>query len=91
VSIPHVALRAIEFYAHESCGQCTPCREGSAVVKRLLKGIIEKRGKQGDIDTVLSICDTVIGITLCPMGDAWGMPIRAMVRKFRPEFESLIR
>jgi len=90
VSIPRVALRAIEFYAHESCGQCTPCREGSIIVKRLLRGIVENRGKQADIDTVLSICDTVIGSTLCPMGDAWGMPIRAMVRKFRSEFESLI-
>jgi len=90
VSIPRVALRAIEFYAHESCGQCTPCREGSVVVERLLKGLVENRGKQADIDTVLSICDTVIGSTLCPMGDAWGMPIRAMVRKFRSEFESLI-
>jgi len=90
VSIPRIALRAIAFYAHESCGQCSPCREGSAVVKRLLKGIVDNRGKQGDIDTVLSICDTVIGSTLCPMGDAWGMPIRAMVRKFRSEFESLI-
>ena len=90
VSIPRVALRAIEFYAHESCGQCTPCREGSIIVKRLLRGIVENRGKQADIDTVLSICDTVIGSTLCPMGDAWGMPVRAMVRKFRSEFESLI-
>jgi len=91
VPIPRVALRAIEFYAHESCGQCTPCREGSIVVKRLLKGIVDGRGKQADLETVLGICDTVIGSTLCPMGDAWGMPIRAMVRKFKPEFESLIR
>lgn len=91
VSIPSIALRAIEFYAHESCGQCTPCREGSVVVKRLLQGLVAGRGSAGDIDMVLSICDTVIGSTLCPTGDAWGMPIRAMVRKFRTEFESLIR
>ncbi len=91
VSIPRVALRSIRFYAHESCGQCTPCREGSLVVKRLLKGIVDGHGKTEDIDTILAICDTVIGSTLCPTGDAWGMPIRAMIRKFRHEFESLIR
>lgn len=91
VSIPRVALRAIRFYAHESCGQCTPCREGSIVVKSLLKKLVDGQGKPEDIDTILSICDTVIGSTLCPTGDAWGMPIRAMVRKFRSEFESMIR
>lgn len=91
VSIPRVALRAIKFYAHESCGQCTPCREGSAVVKRLLQGIVGGQGRPDDLDTILSICDTVIGSTLCPTGDAWGMPIAAMVRKFRAEFESLVR
>jgi NADH:ubiquinone oxidoreductase subunit F (NADH-binding)/NADH:ubiquinone oxidoreductase subunit E len=91
VSIPRIAVRAIEFYAHESCGQCSPCREGSQTVVRLLKGIVGGCGMKNDIDTVLAICDTVMGTTLCPTGDAWAMPVRAMIRKFRGEFESLIK
>ncbi|MBN1127698.1 MAG: NADH-quinone oxidoreductase subunit NuoF [Chitinispirillaceae bacterium] len=89
-SIPHIALRAIQFYAHESCGQCTPCREGSAVIVRLLDGIVKGYGTKQDLDTVLSLCDTIMGTTLCPTGDAFSMPIRAMIRKFRSEFEALI-
>jgi len=90
-SIPQVASRAIEFYAHESCGQCTPCREGSQTVSHLLETLLNGHGAMKDIDAVLDICDGVIGSTLCPTGDAWAMPIRAMVRKFRNEFELLVR
>jgi len=89
--MPPIALRTIEFYAHESCGQCTPCREGSVAIKSLLKRLTDGYGTTADIDTVLSMCDTIIGSTLCPTGDAFAMPIRAMVRKFRPEFEALVR
>jgi NADH:ubiquinone oxidoreductase subunit F (NADH-binding)/NADH:ubiquinone oxidoreductase subunit E len=91
VSIPLIALRAIKFYAHESCGQCTPCREGSAVIVRLLDNLIKKRGAAQDIDTILSMCDTIMGSTLCPTGDAFSMPVRAMIRKFRDEFEALVK
>lgn len=90
-SIPKIALRAIRFYAHESCGQCTPCREGSAVIARLLGGLVAGTGTTKDIDTVLHMCDTIMGTTLCPTGDAFSMPIRAMVRKFRSEFEALVK
>ena len=90
-SIPKLALRTIEFYKHESCGQCTPCREGTWAVKELLTGIIEGRGTTEDIDRIVQICDTVIGTTLCPVGDAYGMPISAMVKKFRSEFDSLLK
>jgi NADH:ubiquinone oxidoreductase subunit F (NADH-binding)/NADH:ubiquinone oxidoreductase subunit E len=91
VSIPHIALRAIRFYAHESCGQCTPCREGSAVIVRLLQGLVNGHGSSSDIDTILALCDTIMGTTLCPTGDAFSMPIRAMIRKFRAEFEALVK
>jgi NADH:ubiquinone oxidoreductase subunit F (NADH-binding) len=91
VSIPKIALRTIQFYAHESCGQCTPCREGSAVIVRLLKGLLNGYGSHSDIDTIISMCTTIMGSTLCPTGDAFSMPIRAMVQKFRPEFEALVR
>ncbi len=91
VSMPAIALRTIRFYAHESCGQCTPCREGSQVIKSLLKKLIQGNGEHSDIDKILELCDTIIGSTLCPTGDAFAMPIRAMLRKFRSEFEALVR
>lgn len=90
-SIPSIALRTIRFYAHESCGQCTPCREGSIVIFRLLDGLVKGTGKTQDIDTVLNLCKTIMGTALCPTGDAFSIPIRAMVEKFRGEFESLVR
>ncbi len=91
VSIPPIALRTIKFYAHESCGQCTPCREGSVAIENLLHGLVEGYGSSEDIDKILKICNTVMGLTLCPTGDAFAMPIRAMVKKFRHEFEALVR
>ncbi len=91
VAIPPIALRTIEFYAHESCGQCTPCREGSVAIKTLIKGLIKGHGTKEDIDKILELCNTIMGTTLCPTGDAFSMPIRAMVQKFRAEFEALVR
>ena len=90
-SIPEVACRAISFYAHESCGQCTPCRQGSHVVSKLLHRITSGHGERKDIDRVLKLCEAIKGTTLCPTGEAFSTPIEAMVRKFRPEFEARIR
>jgi NADH:ubiquinone oxidoreductase subunit F (NADH-binding) len=90
VSIPEIALRTIKFYAHESCGQCTPCREGSITIRRLLERIINGLGRSQDINTILNICKNVKGLTLCPTGDAFAMPIEAMITKFRDEFEALV-
>ncbi|HPW55458.1 MAG: NADH-quinone oxidoreductase subunit NuoF [Thermoanaerobaculaceae bacterium] len=89
-SIPKVALRAIRFYAHESCGQCTPCRQGSHTVAMLLERIVAGRGSRVDIDRVLQLCAAIKGTTLCPTGDAFAVPIEAMVTKFRAEFEALV-
>jgi NADH:ubiquinone oxidoreductase subunit F (NADH-binding) len=89
-AMPDVALRAISFYAHESCGQCTPCRQGSHVVKQLLRRIASGKGEIADIDRVLQLCESIKGTTLCPTGEAFSTPIEAMVRKFRPEFEARI-
>jgi len=91
VGMPALALRTIEFYAHESCGQCTPCREGSQVIAKLLKRLVEGRGEAGDVDRVLELCATIRGSTLCPTGDAFAMPVQAMVSKFRGEFDALVR
>lgn len=88
VKMPEMALRTIEFYAHESCGQCTPCRRGSMAMVELLAGVVAGRGKREDLDTILWLCKTIKGSTLCPTGDAFAMPVDAMVRKFRGEFEA---
>ncbi len=89
VSIPELALRTIEFYHHESCGQCVPCREGSHIIENKLRGLLEGRGTKEDIDLILHLCANIRGLTLCPTGEAFSMPIQAMVTKFRPEFEAL--
>ncbi len=91
VSIPELALRTIEFYHHESCGQCVPCREGSHVITEKLRGLLRGSGQRGDIDLILHLCDTIRGLTLCPTGEAFSMPVQAMIRKFRPEFEALVK
>jgi NADH:ubiquinone oxidoreductase subunit F (NADH-binding)/NADH:ubiquinone oxidoreductase subunit E len=91
VSIPELALRTIEFYHHESCGQCVPCREGTHVITSKLHGLVEGKGKMEDIDLVIQLCRTIPGTTICPTGEAFSLPLLAMVTKYRPEFEALIR
>ncbi len=91
VSIPELALRTMEFYHHESCGQCVPCREGSLVIENKLRALVEGKGRREDIDLILQLCKTIRGLTLCPTGEAFSMPIQAMVTKFRPEFEALVK
>ncbi len=91
VSIPELALRTIEFYHHESCGQCVPCREGSLAIEKKLRAIIEGRGKMEDIDLVIQLCRVIPGLSLCPTGEAFSAPILSMVTKFKSEFEALIQ
>jgi len=91
VSIPQLALRTIQFYTHESCGQCTPCRDGSFIITSLLKKIISRKGTIQDIDLVIDLCNNIKGLTLCPTGDAFAIPVHAMVTKFRDEFETLVK
>jgi NADH-quinone oxidoreductase E subunit len=91
-SIPELAYRTIKFYAHESCGRCAPCRHGSDSLKMLLeKLVICGEGTMQDIDTIINICSTVPGTTICPTGEAFSVPIKAMVEKFRDEFEALVK
>lgn len=91
VSIPELALRTIEFYHHESCGQCVPCREGTHVIYSKLKDLINGKGKKEDIDLILYLCANIKGLTICPMGEAFAVPIESMIKKFRHEFESLVK
>ena len=89
-SIPEVALVTINFYVHESCGQCTPCREGLMKIQQILKNMLEGKGKQGDINNILTITTNVNGTTLCPLGDVGALAIQTMLTKFRDEFEALV-
>ncbi len=90
-SIPDVALRAMSFYAHESCGQCIPCRQGSHALLELLTRLVGGRGQAGDSDMILKLCSDIGGTTLCPTGQAFSVPIETMVRKFKEEFVALER
>lgn len=79
------------FYAHESCGQCTPCREGTNWVARILGRIERGQGEPGDIDMALTICDNMLGQTICALADGAVFPIRSIIQKFRAEFERHVR
>jgi len=83
-----VACRIAEFYAHESCGQCTPCREGCDWMAQTLHQIETGKGRPEDIPLLESLADQIEGRTICALGDAAAMPVRAIVRKFRSEFEA---
>src|ERR1700757_3076181 len=80
-----------EFYAHESCGQCTPCREGSLWMAKVLHRLTDGQGKRSDVDLLYKIADMMEGKTICPLADADVMPIRSFVTKFRNEFEAMCR
>ena len=79
------------FYAHESCGQCTPCREGTHWMNLVIQRIEAGSGVMSDIDLLLDICNNMKGSTICPLSDAAAMPMEAFVTKFRGEFEEHIR
>ncbi len=82
------ALSIIEdFYAHESCGQCTPCREGTGWVARVLRDLEAGRGTMADIDLLLSLGKNMMGNTICVFSDAAAMPLESFIKKFRGEFE----
>lgn len=75
------------FYRHESCGQCSPCREGTGWMEKILKNLDEGRGKMSDIDLLWDIQRKIEGNTICPLGDAAAWPVAAAIRHFRDEFE----
>jgi len=86
-----VARRLMDFFAHESCGQCTPCRVGTQQLKEILTGIVEGRGKLDDLDLMQTICEGIVGHTLCPMGDAAVNPVLSSLEHFRDEYEHHIQ
>ena len=79
-------LRLSYFYMHESCGQCTPCREGTGWLWRVVQRIEAGQGRLEDIDLLNSVADNIQGRTICALGDAAAMPVRAFIKHFREEF-----
>jgi len=79
-------LRLSYFYYEESCGQCTPCREGTGWLYRMVHRIEHGQGRADDLDLLNSVCDGIQGRTICALGDAAAMPVRAMIKNFRDEF-----
>ncbi len=79
------------FYHHESCGQCSPCREGTGWMEKILHRIIEGHGKPSDIDLLWDIQRKIEGNTICPLGDAAAWPVASAIRHFRSEFEEYIK
>ncbi|HEX2530504.1 MAG TPA: NADH-quinone oxidoreductase subunit NuoF [Burkholderiaceae bacterium] len=80
-------MRLSYFYMEESCGQCTPCREGTGWLYRMINRIEHGKGRADDLDLLNSIADNIQGRTICALGDAAAMPVRAMIKHFREEFE----
>ncbi len=80
-------LRLSYFYMHESCGQCTPCREGTGWLWRVINRIEHGEGRLEDLDLLNSVADNIQGRTICALGDAAAMPMRAFIKHFRSEFE----
>ena len=90
VSMVEALFVLSRFYAHESCGQCTPCREGTAWLRKIIGRILNGDGCSGDADNLIRIAHNVIGNTICPLGDAAALPVISFVTKFRSEFEEWI-
>jgi NADH-quinone oxidoreductase subunit F len=83
--------RIVEFYAHESCGQCTPCREGTAWMVRILRRIEAGRGTRADIETLMALGTNMIGTTICVLSDSAAAPVHSSIAKFRSEYDALLR
>jgi NADH-quinone oxidoreductase subunit F len=81
-----LALRAAKFYMHESCGKCTPCREGTRWMVQLLTKIEEGRAELADLDLLLNVCDRILGKSLCALGDFAVYPVSSYLNKFHDEF-----
>jgi NADH-quinone oxidoreductase subunit F len=89
--VVRVVLRWIEFYQHESCGKCTPCREGSFWVVQLLQRLEAGQGSEADLDKLLDICDNITGRAFCALGDSIQAPVGSSIKYFRDEYIDHLR
>ena len=87
-SVVRAVLRWTEFYKHESCGKCTPCREGTWWMTQILTRLDAGEGREGDIELLLDLCDNILGRSFCALGDGATSPITSAIQYFRSEFEA---
>jgi NADH-quinone oxidoreductase subunit F len=90
VPVVSVALRLAQFYRHESCGKCVPCREGTNWTVKMLERIDRGEATPMDLDIMAGVQSNIIGNCLCVLGDSMAMPVGSMIQKFRHEFEQHI-
>ena len=81
----------LHFYHHESCGQCTPCREGTGWLDKIVHSILDGKGRLQDIDLMDEVAGHMMGRTICALSDAAAMPTLSFLKKFRDEFEFYVR
>lgn len=89
--IPRVLLRITRFYHHESCGQCTPCREGCGWMEKILRRIVDGDATTEDLDLLMSVAGQIEGNTICALGDAAAWPVQGFLRKFWDEFAARVK
>jgi NADH-quinone oxidoreductase subunit F len=82
--------RLSEFYKHESCGQCTPCREGTGWLWRVMERLVSGEAEKEEVDMLLEVSYQIEGHTICALGDAAAWPVQGLIRHFRPEIERRI-
>lgn len=86
-----VLARIAKFYHHESCGQCTPCREGTGWLEKILNRFVRNEGRREDVDLLMDVANNIEGNTICALGDAAAWPVQSMIRRFRDEFEKRVQ
>ncbi len=89
-SVVRAVLKWTQFYEHESCGKCTPCREGNYWTAQILERILHGEGREEDLDTLLDLCDNILGRSFCALGDGATSPITSSIQYFRDEYLGLI-
>jgi NADH dehydrogenase (ubiquinone) flavoprotein 1 len=89
--ITHCIARLIEFYKHESCGQCTPCREGVDWMNKVMQRFTIGKGNPDEINMLFEISKQIEGHTICALGDGAAWPVQGLIRHFRPEVERKMR
>jgi len=91
VDMVYQVMRLARFYAHESCAQCTQCREGTAWTVKILQRMLNGQGRREDLDLLLDLAEQMTGRTICVLSDSCAAPVVSAIKKFRPEFEAYIR
>ena len=86
-----VLQRISRFYMSESCGQCTPCREGTGWLYRMLTRIVDGKGREEDLELLLEVANRIEGRTICALGDAAAWPVQSFLKHFYQEFEYMVR